>query len=221
MPQLTSNKLRRTPAESPTRSSQVPRASSITWRGLGLDELGEALTKLHHEKIVWKKLAESISASMENQAIAFLQNVDGEWNFLSVDGLHEELKKAITQRDPLCPFLTKPEEHVQNLSAVLSAFPDAGPLYEFIDHYWGWRLASEHSSPIYLMIFGTEQDPPSSLANNAAHLASYLCWHISSEKRRKQLTSDLSAETQGLRISAADVLRRRLEQWMSRNDGAR
>lgn len=221
MAQLTSNKLRRAPVDLTSRTLRPSGVNAIAWRGLALDDLGDALAKLHHEKIIWKKLVECISASMEDQAIVFAQRAPEGWSYLAADGLHDQLLQAMSRHDPRCPFMDRPDENMLNISSSLTAFPDAGGLYEFIEHYWGWRLASEQASPIYLMLFGAEHDAPSELAQNAARLSSYLCWHISSDKRRKQLISDLSAETQGLRISPADVLRRRLDQWMSRNDGAR
>lgn len=221
MAQLTSNKLRRAPVESSLKTLPLPVGNTVSWRGLVLDELGDALAQLHHEKFIWKKLVECISTSLEDQAVVFAQRTSPGWMFLAEDGLHDQLLQAMNQDDLRCPFMGKPEENILHLSKALTAFPDASGLYEFIEHYWGWRLASEQGSPIFLMIFGAEQEPPSELAHDAARLSSYLCWHICSDKRRKQLISDLSAETQGLRISPADVLRRRLDQWMSRNDAPR
>lgn len=217
MPNLTTNKLRRSPAELSV-ARVAAQEKPVSWCGLALDDLAAALAQTHHEKIIWKRLAISISTSLEDQAVAFVQHVEGQWVVLSDDGLHDQLRQAIIRHDPLCPFLDAPNTHHNALLESLSAFPEATHLYEFIEHYWGWQLASEQKNPIYLMVFGSERRAPSALALKAAQLAHYVCLNISTDKRRQQLISDLSAEVQGLRISAASALNRRLEQWATRND---
>lgn len=215
-------KLRRA-TRAPSRALAPTVVDRILWRGISLNELGAALSRTHHVKYVWKQLAITVSLALEDHAVAFIQagTLQDKPILLAEDGLHDELSRAISSADVRCPFLQAPAEHINNLALTLANDENARLLYEFIEHYWGWKIVAGKESPVYLMVFGPEASPPHRLALDACRLASFVANHVGSEKQRRQLISELSAETQGKRITPAVALKNRLDQWVKLNDGTK
>jgi hypothetical protein len=216
------NKLRRATQETTPSPPVQDVAPSVTWRGISLQDLGLALSQTHHITYIWKQLAQVLSTALEDHAVALTQIEVGipTATILADDGLHDELRKAIASADQRCPFLLAPQQHINDLGLVLNDDTEARRLYEFIEHYWGWELARNKETSIFLMLFGPETCPPNEMARNVCRLATFVASHAGTEKRRHQLIADLSAEMQGRRIPPAVALRDRLDHWISLNDGA-
>lgn len=212
-------KLRRA-IKTPLRAPAPHASDAVLWRGIGLDTLGHALAQTHHVQYVWKQLALTVSQALQDHAVALIQAGDktNGATLLADDGLHDELRRAISAGDSRCPFLRSPATHIDDLALALENDPEARLLYELIEHYWGWRITRNTAAPVYLMLFGPEVSPPHRMALDACHLSSFVASHAGTEIQRRQLISDLSAETQGKRILPADALKNRLDQWLPVHD---
>lgn len=188
------------------------------WRGFDLGKLGAALTQIHVAQVVWRQLADCLSQALEDQALALCQGARAPLAVLAQDGVHDSLMDDLIAQSPQCPFSKQPNQIIANLRSARCDEP-ARVIYEFIEHYWGWTVGhSAEGVPIHLMMFGAEPLGPTDMALNARRLARFVAASMASEKNRRQLVSELSAETQGLRISAAAALRSKLDQWLLSND---
>lgn len=226
MPNQPPSKLRRAAVEpSATHAQPHPAAATLetadgeSWRGFDLVCLGESLTQSHIPKIFWHELANCLADTLQDQALLILAKSPTGWAIVAEDGIHDGLRDAILQGSPACPFLSDPAQSLDRLPQEALAHEQASIVYEFIEHYWGWRVGRlADGSELYLMMFGADVAAPSDLARDAAQLTEFVAENIASDKARRQLVSALSAETQGLRISPAAALRSKIEQWLGRHD---
>lgn len=211
----TKTRLRRAVVQS-YRQSETKSGDGVKyWRSLNVDELAAALSQKHVVKNILTKLLVSIDSSLNDQAVALVRK-DANRRLIVVveDGLHHALLDVLAKDPSRFPFFETLDLHIVNLLDSPSADEEMCSIYEFIEHYWGWRLVGDGVESVYLIMFGPEVAWPPERAEDAALLSRFVLWHVSSPKRHEQLISDLSSETQGLRISYADALCLKIDQWV-------
>lgn len=224
MPHRNTTKLRRAENEAPPTVSESRDTGKFdtpgdgSWRGFDLAALGQSLTQTHIPKVVWRHLVDCISQAVGDQAVALVQGAGAPLVILAQDGAHDSLLADLACSEPLCPFGRAPNQIIADLSTA-PGHEQARVIYEFIEHFWGWTVGdSAEGEPIHLMMFGADAQEPTEQAHDARRLARFVVESVASEKSRRQLISELSAETQGLRISSAAALRAKIDQWLGQHD---